>query len=55
MYGPDYIIQTALVSSGPHTKHVSNVLDGGHVKKHVFTRFLTALSVDTLYATTPSL
>jgi hypothetical protein len=55
MHDPDYIIMTALVSFAPHTKRASNVLDGGQVKKRDFTRFLTALSVDTLYATTPSL
>jgi len=43
MYDPDYIIRTA------------SVFEVGQVKKPVFTHFLTALSVDTLYATTPSL
>jgi len=55
MYDPDYINRTASVSSAPHTKRVSNVLDGGQVKQRVFTRFMTALGVYTLYATTPSL
>ena len=32
MYDPDYIIRTASVSFAPHTKRVSNVLDGGKSK-----------------------
>jgi len=67
---PDYIIrnscviriiksglhQNLLVSGLHHTEHICQLFwSWVKSRKHVFTRFLTALSVDTLHAIIPSL